>query len=141
MTDTIKHTATVEHVNGNHVTVRILQTSACSSCRAKGFCSSTECKEKLIDVCYDGKFPLHTGQKVMICAPTSVGTKAVLLAFAVPCVLLLATLFVTYYLTHGNEELSAVISLLMLCPYYLILYVLRNKMKRELCFTLQLINH
>ena len=49
MTNIIKHQGTVEHIEGTHVQVRIIQTSACSSCSAKSLCHSSESKEKLID--------------------------------------------------------------------------------------------
>ena len=50
MSDLIKHQGIVEKVDGMHVKVRIVQTSACSSCSAKGLCNASESKEKLIDV-------------------------------------------------------------------------------------------
>ena len=50
MADIIKHRGIVEKVTDSHVIVRIVQTSACSACSAKGLCNASESKEKLIDV-------------------------------------------------------------------------------------------
>ena len=50
MTDIIKHRGIVENIEGSHVRVRIVQTSACSACSVKGHCNASESKEKLIDV-------------------------------------------------------------------------------------------
>ena len=50
MADTIRHQGIVENINGTHLQVRIVQTSACASCSIKGHCSSADTKEKLIDV-------------------------------------------------------------------------------------------
>lgn len=50
MTDIIKHRGIVENIEGSHVRVRIVQTSACSACSVKEHCNASESKEKLIDV-------------------------------------------------------------------------------------------
>ena len=50
MADIIKHRGIVEKVDGAHITVRIVQTSACAACSAKGLCNASESKEKQIDV-------------------------------------------------------------------------------------------
>ena len=50
MANTIKHQGIVENINGSHVMVRIVQTSACAACSAKGHCASADTKEKMIDV-------------------------------------------------------------------------------------------
>lgn len=46
MADIIKHQGIVENINGSHVMVRIVQTSACAACSAKGHCASADTKEK-----------------------------------------------------------------------------------------------
>ena len=65
MTDKIKHLGVVEKVDGSHVTVRIVQTSACSSCSAKGLCNASESKEKLIDV-YHNQVSCQIGEQVVV---------------------------------------------------------------------------
>lgn len=140
MSDTIKHFGIVENINGSYVQVRILQTSACASCSVKGHCNASETKEKLIDV-YNGKeIRCQIGQRVMICGTTSMGMKAVWLAFCIPFFLLLGSLFLFMALTGGNEVRSALFSLAVLIPYYLILYVCRKWLSRTFTFTLESIN-
>ena len=50
MADIIKHQGIVENINSSHIKVRIVQTSACAACSAKGHCASADTKEKIIDV-------------------------------------------------------------------------------------------
>ena len=69
MADLIRHRGIVEKVEGSHVTVRIVQTSACSACSAKGLCNASESKEKLIDV-YQIQFPCQIGEEVIVCGTT-----------------------------------------------------------------------
>lgn len=141
MTDTIRHQGTVENINGSHVRVRILQTSACASCSAKSFCSSADSKEKLIDIYDADTSSLHVGQEVVVSGATSTGMRAVGLAFGVPFVILIVALFVLYRLTRGDEVTSALGALAMLIPYYIWLYVARGRMRRRFAFKIETTNN
>lgn len=138
MTNNIKHLGIVENIDGFHLKVRIVQTSACSSCSIKGHCSASETKEKLIDV-YNHNPSLNpqVGQRVMITGSTSMGMKAVGWAFIMPFLILLVSLFVSMTLTQHDEVLSALVALLMLVPYYIILFLCRGHFSRTFVFTLE----
>lgn len=137
MTDIIKHRGIVENIKGSHVQVRIIQTSACAACSVKGHCNASESKEKLIDVFDTKASSYRIGEEVMLYGTTSMGMQAVFLAFGVPFVILLITLFVAMRLTGGDELESALISLLALVPYYLIIYMYRSKLSKKFSFTLE----
>ena len=138
----IKHLGIVESIDGSHVRVKILQSSACSSCSVKGHCNISETKEKIIDI-HDKESAdcCSVGQEVMVCGTTSMGMKAVVLAFVLPFIVLLAALFVTMRVTDGDEAASALVSLCTLIPYYIIIYLLRNRISRTFSFTLETINN
>lgn len=142
MNNNIKHLGIVESIDGSHVRVKILQSSACSSCSVKGHCNISETKEKIIDI-HDKESAdcCSVGQEVMVCGTTSMGMKAVLLAFVLPFIVLLAALFVTMRVTDGDEAASALVSLCTLIPYYIIIYLLRNRISRTFSFTLETINN
>lgn len=142
MNNNIKHLGIVESIDGSHVRVKILQSSACSSCSVKGHCNVSETKEKIIDI-HDKESAdcCSVGQQVMVCGTTSMGMKAVLLAFVLPFVVLFLALFVTMRITDGDEVTSALVSLCTLIPYYIIIYLLRNKISRTFSFTLEIINN
>lgn len=76
------------------------------------------------------------GEEVMIYGTTSMGMQAVLLAFGIPFLVLLITLFISMRLT-GDELRSALVALSALLPYYLIIYVCRNKLSKKFSFTLE----
>ncbi len=136
MADLIKHKGIVEKIDGSHVTVRIVQTSACSSCSAKGLCNASESKEKLIDV-YQSQVPCRVGEEVVVCGTTSMGMRAVFLAFGIPLLILLAALFVSMRMTGDDALLSAVIALCAVVPYYLIIYLCKDKLDRTFSFTIE----
>lgn len=141
MTDTIKHLGTVEHIEGTHMQVRIVQTSACSSCTAKAYCHSSESKEKLIDIYDTDTSGFRLGEEVMIYGTTSMGMRAVVLAFGIPFLILIIALFIAYSCMEGDEVLSGMIALLSVVPYYAILYLCKDKLKKKFSFTLKTINN
>ncbi len=140
MTDIIKHRGIVENINGSHIQVRIVQTSACSACSIKGHCNASESKDKLIDVYDNHAADYYKGQNVMVNGTTSMGMQAVILAFGVPFLVLFIALYATIQIT-GNELVAAVAGLLALVPYYLILYICRGKLSRKFFFTIEPINN
>lgn len=136
MADIIKHRGLVESVDGSHLTVRIVQTSACSACSLKGHCNSSESKEKLIDV-YGVSSSYQVGEEVVVCATTSMGMQAVFLAFGVPLFILMLALGITMKLSGGDAMLSALVGMLAMVPYYLIIYMCKEKMNRTFSFTVE----
>ena len=136
MTDIIKHRGIVEKIDGSHVVVRIVQTSACSACSAKGLCNASESKEKQIDV-YEVNPAYRIGEEVVLCGSTSMGMKAVFLAFGIPVLLLLAALFVTMRITDGDALLAAAVALLAVVPYYVVIYLMKDKMNKTFSFVIE----
>ena len=64
--NTIKHLGIVENIQGSHLSVRIVQTSACAACSAKGHCSSADSKDKVIDIIDTAASSYQVGEKVMV---------------------------------------------------------------------------
>lgn len=137
MVTNIKHLGIVENINGSRLKVKIVQSSACSACSVKGHCSASETKEKIIDVYNKNNVPCQIGERVMIVGTTSMGMKAVLLAFVLPFIVLLLALVISLKLTGGDEAVSALVSLGTLVPYYLIIYICRNRLSRSFMFILE----
>ena len=136
MADLIKHRGIVERINGSHVVVRIVQTSACSACSAKGLCNASESKEKKIDV-YDVKESYRVGEEVVLYGTTSMGMRAVILAFGIPVLLLLIALFVTMRITDGDSLLSSLVAIMVMIPYYFIVYLCRGKLNKTFSFLIE----
>ena len=137
MSDIIQHVGTVESIAGIHVRVKIVQTSACATCAAHKYCNSSESKEKMIDVYTKDAAHYQVGQTVHVLGTTSMGMRAVLWAFGVPFVVLVAVLYATWMVTGGDEPLSALAALVSLALYYLCLYFCRDKMAKRFVFTIR----
>lgn len=139
MAQVIKHLGTVESINGTRLHVRMVQASACSACAAKQLCRSAESKEKSIEVYAADAATYRVGEQVEVWGYLSQGMQAVVWAYVVPLVLLMAVLFVAIALT-GNEAVSALYAILSLIPYYLIIYIMRNRFAKKFSFSLKHLN-
>ena len=129
----------MENINGSHLQVRIIQTSACASCSIKGHCSSADTKEKLIDVTDDNVSSYQPGDRVWVIGELSMGVMAVLLAFILPFFVLIFSLFI--FMAIWNDELgSALCSLALLIPYYYILWLNKSRLGKKFSFSISPMN-
>ena len=139
MSESINHNGRIDKIEGDTVFVRIIQQSACSGCHAKGICSASEQKEKIIEVNDPNSGSYHIDEEVVLCGQSSLGMQAVVLAFVIPLFL------VVFAIAAGdrwewNETTSGVAGLSLLVPYYCLLYLLRDKLKKRFIFTLKKLN-
>ena len=136
MNQRISHSGVIESIEEGCVHVRIVQTSACAACKVAGYCNAAESKEKIIDVFCDSVAAYQVGQQVVVSTSGQVAVKALLWAFGVPFALLMAVLLLVLLLT-GNEGWAALSALATLVPYYVLLWLLRDKMREQLAFTIE----
>lgn len=136
MSNKIKHAGVVDGVEGECVRVRILQSSACSACKVAAHCNASETKEKIIDVMDADASHYQKGDQVMVVADTAVGFRASLYGYLLPLILMVVILVGVLAATH-SEGLAAVSALGILIPYYVLLFLMRNKLRNRLSFTLE----
>ena len=133
MSTGIRHEGIVNSIDGQKITVRILQASACSGCQASKICRAAESKEKLVEIEMKGADTLSVGQTVTIAGEESMGMTGVMLAFGLPLLLLIAGL-VTAVSVTGSEKIGAAVALGILVPYYIVLMLLNKKKKKDFQF-------
>jgi positive regulator of sigma E activity len=131
---TIQHDGTVKKVDGNSVLVSITSNSACSGCHAEGLCGISGKEEKIIDI--RGRYNVSPGDSVTVIMKQSTGYKAVVLSYLIPLVIVITGLIVCNLLSL-NELTAGLVSISFLVPWYLILYLFRNKINRSFTFTLK----
>lgn len=138
MSENISHIGIIEKIEGSTVHVKIVQQSACSECHAQSMCCASESKDKIIDI-QDSSGIFQVGEKVMIYGQSSMGMLAVLLAFVIP-ILIVVTAIALGTSREWDETVTGLSGLLLLVPYYYILYLLHNKLKKRFVFTLKKLN-
>lgn len=136
MANVIKHRGIVENIEGNLLKVRIVQTSACAGCGAKGYCSSAEVRENEVEVMASDASAYRLGDDVWVMCEISVGRRAVWWAFVFPFLILLASLCLFLSLDCG-ELWAAMFSLFLLVPYYYIMWLFRKRLERHFSFSVQ----
>lgn len=139
MSECFVHEGIIDSVSETVVKVKVLQLSACSGCHAKGVCSSVDQKERIIDVLPDGN-SYKLGERVSLCGKRSWGLKAVFWAFFLPFLLMISSLILLTSL-QTSELISGFFSLAILIPYYIILSLFKNQLKKNFSFTIEKINN
>lgn len=132
MTNTIEHQGIIVSIDNNIAHVRIEQTSACASCHVKSMCGASEKAEKIIDA-HIVDNTLKTGDQVTIIGQKSLGIQAILLAYVLPFVVIVAALFIVNIFTT-NEVIMGTCALASLIPYFAVLRLMRNKIQAKFQF-------
>lgn len=134
--NTISHEGIVQAVTDKCIKVKILQTSACAACKVHGHCSAAESKEKIIEIKKHTATSHQVGDKVIVTMGKEEGRDAIILAFIIPFVLMVGVLMIVLYFSK-NEALAALLGIGTLIPYYLLLYLLKDKVTRKFAFRLE----
>lgn len=95
-----------------------------------------EMEEKLIDIPQENPEQYKIGQQVDVLMNLSSGTKAVMLGYVIPMVILVFTLILALILT-GEEGSAGLIALASLIPYYLVLWLRRDQIRKKTHFFLR----
>ena len=127
---TISHEGIVTRISDDELEIKILAQSACAACHAKSACGMGEQAEKILTVPRPQGREFALNQRVNVKMAVGQGNKAAILAYLIPIILLLAVLFTCLGLGL-NDGLSALVSIVALIPYYIILYLRRDKLKKR----------
>lgn len=124
--NTFVHYGIISKIVGNSITVNLEQNIHCESCRAKGTCGISDSETKEVEVT-NSNDTFKTNERVCVVLKKALGFKAILWAYIIPFTLMFATLIVSS--NFLKEWVAGILSLLVLLPYYLILYFFKNTFK------------
>lgn len=109
--------------------------AACVSCQVKGTCSAADIKEKEVEVeQWQGNY--SPGEMVEVITRESQGFVALFFAYILPLIFMVVVLATIFTFTK-NEGLAAIGSLVILVPYYFVLFLLRQKLRKTLKFDIR----
>ncbi len=118
------------------VQVKMQVVSACASCEAHARCTFAEKKDKTVDITTPQWQNYNPGDPVTVIINSGRGLLAVLIAYILPAVLILAT-FATLYTLRLPELWVALASLAVIGLYTLVLYLSRNRLQQRFTFRLE----
>ena len=134
MSEEIRHEGVVLSVSGQTAHVRIVQASACSSCAARSMCMSSESQEKEMDALM--LEPMQSGDRVEVMVAEKLGWKAVLLAYIMPFVVMLAVIAGLEWVLDSEAVIGS-IALGAVAVYYIVLSFFRKRLQKQFSFTVR----
>ncbi len=126
---TFVHSGIISKINGDAVTVTLEQNVHCESCRVKAACGISESNTKEIEIVNSSE-SFKINENVNVVLKKALGLKAVFWAYVFPFLIMFFSLIIAS--SFLKEWQAGLISILVLIPYYLILYLLKNTFKKAL---------
>ena len=133
MEELIRHEGIVLSIHADMAHVQIVQTSACSACKARSMCMSSESQAKEMDAVMLEK--MQVGDRVEVEVRERLAWRAVLLAYILPFVVMMAVIAGLDYFTNWSEAIVGTLSLCSIALYYIGLNAFRNKLQKQFTFT------
>lgn len=132
----VSHTGRIIEMTPELTTVQIISSSACSACHAKGVCGVSEEQVKEISVPTDPYATWEVGDEVRVMLKQSMGLKAVWISYVIP-LLILMILILTLSAVNMHEVYVGLISVGAVALYYLVIYLLRDRIAKDFVFYLK----
>ena len=123
------HSGIISKIKGDAVIVTLEQNIHCESCRAKSACGISESNTKEIEI-INSSDSFTINENVNVVLKKALGFKAVFWAYVFPFLLMFFSLIIAS--NFLKEWQAGLISLFVLIPYYLMLYLLKNTFKNAL---------
>ena len=133
--NSVEHQGVVEKVDENQIRVGFVSHSACSGCHARGACSLSDVESKYVEADSKG-IEYVVGEEVEILLKQRQGFKALWLGYVLPFIIMVLTLIVVMAVTE-REGLAGLAGIFVLVPYYLGLYIFRDKVKEQFEFIIR----
>ena len=129
----ISHLGRVVEITPEFTSVEIISESACSACHAASLCGLSEFTRKAVQVPSRGWDNYKVGEEVEVLLRASMGHKAVWIAYVAPLAVLVTVLLSVLGLGAG-ELVAALAAFASTAVYYLVIYLLRDTLRREYVF-------
>lgn len=135
LSGTIRQSATVVRVDTTEIEVEVCRPEACAVCKAKSVCSEGGGEGKRMTLVNDGQ-GYQVGEQIQLVMRRSAGLKAVVIAYLVPVVLVVAALL-TFQATTLNETTAALLTLGILVLYFVVIRLLRGRINNQLTIEIE----
>ena len=129
----ISHEGRIVEITPDFTSVEIVSHSACSACHAKGLCGFSESETILVMVPTDPYTERQVGDMVNLVLKPSMGLKAVWISYVVPLAVLMVLILVLSRFVESEVWVAAG-SLAGVVVYYLVIWLLRDRLKNEFVF-------
>lgn len=132
---TIRQSATVVRVDTTEIEVEVCRPEACAVCKAKNACSEGSSAAKRMTLVNDGQ-GYQIGDQIQLIMRRSAGLKAVVIAYLIPVVLVVAALLI-FQATTLSETTAALFTLGVLVIYFIVIRLLRGRIHHQLTIEIE----
>ncbi|MDX1828823.1 MAG: SoxR reducing system RseC family protein [Lutibacter sp.] len=123
----VKHEGIISKISKNKVTVSLFGNANCETCNAKGACGVSDSSVKEIEI-FDVNNSYQLQETVHVILKKELGLKAVFFAYVFPFILMFFILIIS--IPFFKEWIAGLLSILVLIPYYLIIYLMKNPLEK-----------
>lgn len=118
------------------VEVELIVENSCAGCKAKAICGIDEDDTRFVTV-YDELACYYTiGEEVLVGVSEIMGMKAATYAYIIPFFILLGTLLLTLHI-GWSESSAGLTSLGLMCLYYVVVFIFRKRIEKEIVFKIR----
>lgn len=137
----IDHPAVVVDIDKDksQVVVEVADNEDCHACPAAKLCGLIDKngkKAQRFSVTTPKATEFKKGEKVVLRGTEQMHHRAIMLATVIPCIVLLCVMFGVYFLT-GSQSTAAFSGLGAMAFFFILLYLLRNRLQHEFVFTVK----
>lgn len=129
----IYHDGKIIEITPEFTSVEIISSSACSQCHAKGLCGFLEEESKVVMVPTSPYTERKVGDTVTLALKQTMGLKAVWISYVIPLIILMI-LVLSLSSVIDNEVWTGLAAIGGVALYYLVIWLLRDKLKNEFVF-------
>lgn len=129
----IYHDGKIIEITPEFTSVEIISSSACSQCHAKGLCGFSEEESKVVMVPTSPYTERKVGDTVTLALKQTMGLKAVWISYVIPLIILMI-LVLSLSSVIDNEVWTGLAAIGGVALYYLVIWLLRNRLKNEFVF-------
>ncbi len=126
-TNLVKHEGIVSKISEKTITISLKGNVNCEGCKAQSACGVSDSNDKEIEV-INATQSYKINEPVNVLLKRELGLKAVFWAYVFPFILMFIVLVVTSF--FFKEWIAGLISLFVLIPYYLMLYISKDRFQR-----------
>jgi sigma-E factor negative regulatory protein RseC len=124
--NTFVHAGFISKINSDSVIVTLEPNIQCEACHVKGTCGVSDSSTKQVEIPIS-RNNYRINEQVDVILKKALGLKAVFWAYVFPFILMFSTLILASFFVE--EWLAGLMSLLIIVPYYLVLYLLKSTLK------------
>lgn len=135
----IVHEGKIVAMDAQSIEVEIVNKSACATCHAKGVCGASDEQTRIIVVpqtLTTATAGYQVGDTVKLVLSATMGMTAVILAYGLPLLVLLAGILVFSYLKL-EQLYVGLYSLAAVALYYIIFFIFRDKLDKNFVFSIE----